>query len=137
GLARAGPGHDEQRAALVQDGGALLRVQVLEEGIAGGDGHVPSVGGDADAWRPPRGPVRSPCRPRAGRDGSPSQEGGGPAGRCRRARWSPPRAPPLSPPAGLPVGPPGPLAATAPVLPAHTGLAPKPAIRHHFPTSFP
>jgi hypothetical protein len=33
----------------VHDGGPLLGVQVIEEGIDGGDGHAPSVGGDTDA----------------------------------------------------------------------------------------
>ena len=49
GLARAGPGHDEQRAALVHDGSALLRVQPVQEGINGRRGHPPSVGAGTDA----------------------------------------------------------------------------------------
>ena len=40
-LARARPGHDEQRAALVQDGSTLLRVQPVQEGVDNHRGHVP------------------------------------------------------------------------------------------------
>ena len=49
GLARARPGHDEQRAALVHDGSALLRVQPVQEGVNGRRGHLPSVGAATDA----------------------------------------------------------------------------------------
>src|SRR5262249_34655987 len=132
GLARAGPGHDEQRAALVHDGGALLRVQVLEEGIAGGDGHVPSVSGDAHASRPPRGPVRAPCRPPAGRGGPPSVGGGGPVGRARGAGWGPLGSPPVSPLAGVRIGHRVLVAATATLLRTHTVLAQNRAIRNCF-----
>ncbi len=49
GLARARAGHDEQRAALVHDGSALLRVQPVQEGIGSRRGsHVHSVGAATD-----------------------------------------------------------------------------------------
>jgi hypothetical protein len=35
----------------VHDGGPLLGVQVIEESVDGGDGHVPRLGGSADAGR--------------------------------------------------------------------------------------
>ena len=41
GLAGARAGHDEQRAALVHHGGALLRVESVEKGIYRESGHVP------------------------------------------------------------------------------------------------
>ena len=41
GLARARAGHDEQRAALVHDGGPLLGVQPVQEGVGGSRGHGP------------------------------------------------------------------------------------------------
>ena len=105
GLARACSGHDEQRAALVHNGGALLWVQVFEKSIDGGDGHVPRVGGGADA---PEAAAR--CRfahaagPRPGRARTPAgltpgaagltarrrqltgQDTAGPPALCRRAR---------------------------------------------------
>ena len=40
GLPRARAGHDEQRAALVHHGSALLRIESVEEGIYREGGHL-------------------------------------------------------------------------------------------------
>ena len=59
GLARAGPGHDEQRGTLVRHGLPLLRVQALQEGVSGcAGGHPSSVGAPADS--PPGIPAARP-----------------------------------------------------------------------------
>ena len=48
GLPRARARHDEQRAALVHDGSALLRIESVEEGVYREGGHPHRVGGRAD-----------------------------------------------------------------------------------------
>ena len=48
GLPGARARHDEQRAALVHDGSALLRVESVEEGVYREGGHLNRVGGRAD-----------------------------------------------------------------------------------------
>jgi hypothetical protein len=45
---RARARHDEQRAALVHDGSALLRIESVEEGVYREGGHLNRVGGRAD-----------------------------------------------------------------------------------------
>ena len=48
GLARARAGHDKQRAALVHDGSALLRIESVEKGIYREGGHLHRVGARTD-----------------------------------------------------------------------------------------
>ena len=51
GLSRPGARHDEQRAALVHDGRALLWIESVEEGVYREGGHCNSVGGARDKSR--------------------------------------------------------------------------------------
>ncbi|GAA1810858.1 hypothetical protein GCM10009735_50330 [Actinomadura chokoriensis] len=65
GLARAGARDDQQRAAGVHDGGALLRVEAIEQGVSFGLRHHVRVYGAARTIsarpevRPPRQHVDS------------------------------------------------------------------------------
>ena len=72
GLARPRARDDEQRAAFVHHGSALLRIESVEEGVYCEGGHVPRVGGCTDtrgyrgraAWRAARARTRSRPGPR-------------------------------------------------------------------------
>ncbi len=75
GLARPRAGHDEQRAAVVHHGGALLRVESFEQCIRAVAVTCPSVGAAADARgaatrvRPGARADRRPLRVRVGHEG--------------------------------------------------------------------